>query len=111
MLWAAAGHEIAGQRPDTQCGYRVYPLKSVLAIGLAGRRYELEMEVLVRCAWHRIPLVGIPIQVHYPKAEERVSHFRKWRDNLRIVSIYTRLMLMRLFWPVFRPRKPLGKEP
>jgi len=107
MLWAAAAKELRGERPDSQCGYRSYPLAPTLALPFRGRRYELEMEVLVRAAWHGLAVVSVPIRVHYPTHEERVSHFRKWRDNSRIVGIYTRLMLMRLFWPVFRPRKPL----
>ena len=111
MLWAAAADEIQGQRPDTQCGYRAYPLGHVLALGLSGRRYEMEMEVLVRAAWKGVPLRCLPIQVHYPSAEERVSHFRAFQDNVRIVGIYTRLMLMRLFWPVFRPRTKLVAPP
>jgi len=107
MLWAAASHELRGERPDSQCGFRIYPLKHVLALGMTGRRYEFEMEILVRAAWQGVPLRARPIRVHYPNPEERVSHFRKWRDNARIVGIYTRLMLIRLFWPVARPRRRL----
>ena len=105
MLWAAAAKELSGQRPDTQCGFRVYPLETALDLPMRGRHYEFEMEVLVRAAWHGIPVVGVPIAVHYPEADQRVSHFHKWRDNARIVGIYTRLMLMRLLWPLFRPRQ------
>jgi glycosyltransferase involved in cell wall biosynthesis len=107
MLFAAAGHEIAGARPDTQCGYRLYPLRHVCRLGLIGRRYEFEMEVLVRAAWLGVPLRPIAIRVHYPAPGERVTHFRKWHDNLRIVGAYNRLMWMRLFWPIFRPRRRL----
>jgi glycosyltransferase involved in cell wall biosynthesis len=108
MLWASSADELAGERPDSQCGYRIYPLSHVLALRLRARRYDFEQEILVRAAWHRVPVVAEPIDVHYPPAEERVSHFHKWRDNGRIVRVYTRLMLMRLFWPVFRPRKRLA---
>lgn len=107
MLWAVASKEIGGERPDTQCGFRVYPLAHVVSLPLKGRRYEFEMEVLVRAAWLGVPVLGVPISVHYPPHDERVSHFHKWRDNARIVGVYTRLMLMRLFWPVFRPRSLL----
>ena len=108
MLWASSADELEGQRPDSQSGYRIYPLAHVLALRLTGRRYDFEQEVLVRAAWHRVPIVAEPIDVHYPPADERVSHFHKWRDNGRIVRVYTRLMLMRLFWPLFRPRKRLA---
>jgi glycosyltransferase involved in cell wall biosynthesis len=107
MLWAAASKEIGAERPDTQCGFRVYPLGHVRQLPLRGRRYEFEMEVLVRAAWVGVPVLSVPISVHYPPEDERVSHFHKWRDNARIVGVYTRLMLMRLFWPIFRPRSRL----
>ncbi len=107
MLWASSGPELKGERPDSQCGYRIYPLKHVLALGFAARHYDFEQEVLVRAAWHGVPVLARPIQVWYPPPDERVTHFHKWRDNGRIVWIYTRLMLRRLFWPVLRPRRPL----
>jgi glycosyltransferase involved in cell wall biosynthesis len=107
MLWAAAAKELKGERPDSQCGFRCYPLEHALRIGMAGRRYEFEMEVLVRAAWLGVPVLALPISVHYPPRDERVSHFRAFWDNGRIVWIYTRLMLRRLFWPITRPRRRL----
>lgn len=104
MFFAATGLKPDGELPDTQCGYRIYPLRHVLALGMAGRRYEFEMEVLVRAAWFGVPVGIVPIPVFYPDKQDRVSHFRVWRDNTRIVGIYTRLMLRRLFWPILRPR-------
>lgn len=107
MLWASSAKELAGELPDSQCGFRAYPLAHVLALKLVARRYSMEMEVLVRAAWLGVPLRALPIDVFYPPAEERVSHFHKWRDNGRIVSTYTRLMLIRLVWPITRPRTKL----
>ena len=107
MLWASASTELRGERPDSQCGFRAYPLAHTLALPLEARRYSMEMEVLVRAAWLGIPVRSLPISVYYPPAAERVSHFDKWRDNRRIVGTYTRLMLLRLFWPITRPRKKL----
>jgi glycosyltransferase involved in cell wall biosynthesis len=107
MLWASSAKELGGERPDSQCGYRLYPLKHVLQLPLKARHYQLEMEVLVRAAWQNVPLRAIPIDVHYPPPSERVSHFDKWADNGRIVRVYTRLMLIRLIWPITRPRRPL----
>ncbi len=104
MLWASAAKELQGQAPDSQCGFRAYPLKHVLALPLKARRYSMEMEVLVRAAWLGVPVKALAISVYYPPPEERVSHFDKWLDNRRIVGTYTRLMLIRLFWPITRPR-------
>ena len=107
MLWAAAADELAGERPDSQCGLRAYPINSVLALPMRGGRFETEMEVLVKALWHGIPVRALPVEVFYPTRNKRVTHFHTWSDNARIVRVYTRLMLMRLFWPLFRPRKRL----
>ena len=107
MLWAAAANELAGERPDSQCGLRAYPIGAVLNLPMSGGRFETEMEVLVKALWHGIPVRALPISVLYPERTKRVTHFHAWSDTTRIVAVYTKLMLMRLFWPVFRPRGQL----
>jgi glycosyltransferase involved in cell wall biosynthesis len=84
---------IAGQPlPDTQSGFRVYPVGPTLALGTEGTRYEFETEVLLRAARAGMPLVGVPVEVFYPPVEERVSHYRPWRDTLRIIGIVLRVL-------------------
>jgi glycosyltransferase involved in cell wall biosynthesis len=79
--------QLAGQAlPDTQSGFRVYPLLATLALPTVGRRYDFETEVLFRAARRGIPLVGVPVRVFYPPVAERVSHFDPWRDTLRIIG-------------------------
>jgi len=46
------------------------------------RRYEAELEILVRAAWKNIKIVPIKIQVRYP--ENRITHFRRGWDFARI---------------------------
>jgi glycosyltransferase involved in cell wall biosynthesis len=70
--------------PDTQSGYRLYPLQALENMHFLTRKYEFELEVLYRAAWKDIPLTSIPIQVFYPSREERVSHFRPFWDFFRI---------------------------
>jgi glycosyltransferase involved in cell wall biosynthesis len=70
--------------PDTQSGFRLYPLESLQSIRFLTRKYEFELEVLIRSAWRGIPLMNIPIKVFYPEKEERVSHYRPFRDFVRI---------------------------
>ena len=62
--------------PDTQCGYRLLPLGATLDLPVRARRYDYEVEILVRAAWAGIPLRSVPIDVWYPERDERVSHFR-----------------------------------
>jgi len=85
---------IAGRPvPDTQSGFRVYPVAATLALGVRGTRYDFETEVLLRAARQGVPLVGVPVAVHYPPIAERVSHYRPWVDTLRIIRTVLRLLL------------------
>ena len=77
---------IAGQAlPDTQSGFRIYPVAATLALGTRGTRYDFETEVLLRAARRGMPLLGVPVEVYYPPVAERVSHFKPGRDTLRII--------------------------
>ena len=93
--WVETGHHVG----DTQSGYRVYPVEPVLSLGVRGRRYEWEMEVIVRALWAGIAVRDVPCSVHYPDPEERVSSFRPFKDNVRISWLNTRLCFLRLIWP------------
>jgi glycosyltransferase involved in cell wall biosynthesis len=75
--------------PDTQSGYRLYPLRKMGRMRLLTNRYETELEVLVRSAWRGIRLIPVPIHVYYPPKEERVSHFRPRADFFRISVLNT----------------------
>lgn len=80
--------------PDTQTGYRVYPLKELRATRFLTSRYEAELELLVFQAWHGVKLVSTPIRVYYPPQEERVSHFRPFQDFMRISVLNTVLCVL-----------------
>ena len=85
---------IAGQAlPDTQSGFRVYPLATTLALGATGSRYDFETEILLRAARRGVPLVGVPVRVFYPPIDERVSHFDPWWDTLRIIGTVVKVLL------------------
>lgn len=86
------------QLPDTQSGYRLYPVKLLAGKKYFTRKYEFEIEVMVRASWSGIPVISIPVSVYYPKPEERVSHFRPFKDFTRISILNTCLVLIALFW-------------
>ncbi|MGV3612982.1 MAG: DUF2062 domain-containing protein [Fluviicola sp.] len=88
--------------PDTQTGFRIYPLKPLRKIWLLTNKFELEIEVIVKLAWRFVPFVAVPIQVKYDP-DERVSHFRPARDFTRISILNTCLVLIALIW--YYPRK------
>jgi glycosyltransferase involved in cell wall biosynthesis len=78
--------------PDTQCGFRIYPIEPVLALGAAGARFDFETEILLRAARRGIPLLGVPVKVHYPPVAERVSHYRPVVDTVRIIRTVLRVL-------------------
>lgn len=77
---------------DAMCGFRVYPLEPMLRLAQhsnVGSRMEFDPEILVRAVWAGVPVVSMPTQVRYPV--DGVSHFKMWRDNVRISWMHTRL--------------------
>ncbi len=90
--------ETGKQLIDTQSGYRLYPVERLKGIRWFTRRYEFELEVLVRAIWKGINVVNLPIKVFYPPKEERVSHFRPARDFFRISIVNTILVLVALLF-------------
>ncbi len=90
---------------DTQTGFRLYPLKVVSRLHFFTKRFEFEIESLVRIAWENVPVVAVPVDVTYFSGEERVSHFRPFKDFTRISLLNTVLFicaycffLPRLLW-------------
>lgn len=91
--------------PDTQTGFRIYPLKPLKRMWLVTTKFELEIEVIVKLAWKNVPFVAVPIQVKYDP-EERVSHFRPGRDFFRISVLNTFLCFGALLY--YYPKKFLS---
>ena len=88
-----------GQRvADIQSGYRLYPLKKMHKMLFLGRKYELEVEVLVKLAWRDVNITSVPIKIYYAPKGERVTHFRKFRDFTRVSIANTLLVLTAFFW-------------
>lgn len=88
--------------PDTQSGYRCYPVKALVSKLYVTRKYEFEIEVMVRASWNGIPVLSIPVSVYYPAPEERITHFRPFKDFTRISILNTFLVLTALLW--IKPR-------
>jgi glycosyltransferase involved in cell wall biosynthesis len=70
--------------PDTQSGFRLYPIRKMRRMHFFCNRYEAELEMLVRLSWRLIPVKAIPVSIYYAPAGERVSHFRPFHDFFRI---------------------------
>ncbi|SDM38498.1 DUF2062 domain-containing protein [Kriegella aquimaris] len=91
---------------DTQCGYRLYPLFALKDLKFYTPKFEFEIEVIVRAAWHGINVKNIPVQVSYDESE-RVSHFRPLVDFTRISILNTWLVILAIFY--IKPRDLLRK--
>lgn len=77
---------------DTQSGYRAYPLQ-VIPEKYYTRKFELEIEIIVRSAWNGVEVKNVPVQVLYDPLE-RVSHFRPFKDFTRISILNTVLVFL-----------------
>ncbi len=88
--------------PDTQSGYRLYPLEPISKMKFFTKKFEFEIEILVRSAWKSIPNTSVPVTVHYAPKETRVSHFRPTIDFIRISLLNTILVLIAFLY--IKPR-------
>ncbi|MDO9376682.1 MAG: DUF2062 domain-containing protein [Ferruginibacter sp.] len=88
--------------PDTQSGYRLYPLWLLKDMRFITRKYEFEIEVLVRAAWKGIQVIAVPVSVYYPPPGERITHFRPFKDFTRISILNTVLVLVTFLY--IKPR-------
>ena len=86
---------------DTQCGYRLYPLREIEKLNLYTPKFEFEIEVIVRAAWSGTLVKNVPVKISYDEAE-RVSHFRKGPDFARISVLNTVLVFIAIFY--IKPR-------
>lgn len=102
-FWVETGIRL----PDTQSGYRAYPLAQAATMKYFSRKYELEIEAPVRMAWKGVPVSYIPVQVYYPPAEERITHFRPFKDFTRISILNTFLTFGALLY--IHPRNFIKK--
>lgn len=80
--------------PDTQSGFRLYPLRKMGNMKLFTNRYETELELLVFSAWRGIKISYVPISVYYAPKEEKVSHFRPFQDFFRISLLNSLLVFL-----------------
>lgn len=78
---------------DTMCGVKLYPLAAVnrlVARHACGDRMQFDTELPVRWLWAGLPVVNLPVGVHYPL--DGVSHFALWRDNVLLAAMHARLL-------------------
>jgi glycosyltransferase involved in cell wall biosynthesis len=81
---------------DSQSGFRIYPLPEAMNLNVLSRRFQFEVEILVKARWKKMPVIEVPVWVNYGPGSERVSHFRPMVDFLRNSSTFARLIVQRI---------------
>jgi glycosyltransferase involved in cell wall biosynthesis len=80
---------------DSLFGFRVYPVAPLLRLMRSSRwmrRFDFDVEAVVRLSWAGVPARNLPAAVRYfTPAEGGVSHFNYWRDNVLLSSMHARL--------------------
>jgi glycosyltransferase involved in cell wall biosynthesis len=80
---------------DSLFGFRVYPIVPLLRVMRSSRwmrRFDFDVEAVVRLSWAGVPARNLPAAVRYfTPAEGGVSHFNYWRDNVLLSSMHSRL--------------------
>jgi glycosyltransferase involved in cell wall biosynthesis len=80
---------------DSLFGFRVYPIQPLLRLMRSSswmRRFDFDVEAVVRLSWAGLPVINLPAEVRYfTPAEGGVSHFHYWRDNVLLSSMHARL--------------------
>jgi glycosyltransferase involved in cell wall biosynthesis len=94
--------ETGVKMPDTQSGYRLYPVHRLENMKWITRKYEFEIEVMVRASWKGIPIRCVPVKVYYAPRETRISHFRPFKDFTRITILNIFLVFITFLW--IKPR-------
>jgi glycosyltransferase involved in cell wall biosynthesis len=89
--------------PDTQSGFRYYPLRCFQKKIWFTNRYNFELEIMVRNVWNGIKIIPVHIQVYYPPVGERITHFKPALDFFRISILNTFLSIFAVLY--YYPKK------
>jgi len=91
---------------DSQSGFRIYPLPEAMNLNVIARRFQFEVEILIKARWKKTPVIEVPVGVNYAPGKERISHFRPFIDFLRNTNTFARLIVQRiLLSPHIRNRR------
>jgi glycosyltransferase involved in cell wall biosynthesis len=88
--------------PDTQSGFRLYPaefLRRATGPEKGRHGFAFESALLIQAARQGCYPAAIAIETIYP-TQARPSHYRPWRDTLRIVDLVAWSLLKRGMYPM-----------
>jgi glycosyltransferase involved in cell wall biosynthesis len=80
---------------DSLYGFRVYPIEALIAVMRRQpwmRRFDFDVEAVVRLCWRGVRPINLAAPVRYFRPEEGgISHFNYWRDNALLTWMHFRL--------------------
>ena len=80
---------------DSLFGFRVYPIGALIGVMRRQpwmRRFDFDVEAVVRLCWRGVRPINLPAPVRYFRPEDGgVSHFRYGRDNVLLTWMHFRL--------------------
>jgi glycosyltransferase involved in cell wall biosynthesis len=80
---------------DSLYGFRVYPIEALIAVMRRQpwmRRFDFDVEAVVRLCWRGVRPINLPAPVRYFRPEEGgISHFNYLRDNALLTWMHFRL--------------------
>ena len=79
---------------DTQSGFRAYPI-DILELSLNNTRFDFEIEILAKHSFRGGKFIDVEVECYYPPEDERISHFNKVDDNVRLSVMHTKLIVQR----------------
>jgi glycosyltransferase involved in cell wall biosynthesis len=68
---------------DSQSGFRLVRLDKLRQLNLRGRKYELEMEILIKISLAGCSIIHVPVRTVYDEGQAR-SKMKPVRDTVRI---------------------------
>jgi hypothetical protein len=96
-VWVSGGPRMN----DSQSGFRIYPIPESLNLDIKARRFQYEVEALVKARRSHIPIIEAPIRVKYETGSRSISHFHPFFDFLRNFGTFSRLIVQRILGPKF----------
>jgi len=92
-VWVSGGPRMT----DSQSGFRIYPIPEAMNLNVKAKRYQFEVEILVKAKRKQIPVIEAPIRVTYQQGPEKISHFHPVSDFFRNFGTFSRLITQRIF--------------
>jgi isopenicillin-N N-acyltransferase-like protein len=83
---------------DTQCGLRRYPVARTLSLPTKDQRFGFEAEIIFAAQRGKVPVVEVPVTVHYPPKSRHTTRYRAFEDTVRIVYRITVTIFHPLRW-------------